>query len=242
MRRAVAICIVCLFFVATGSAEESILTTCAVPGAEKLVVNFHRVDSDVYRGGRPSYKEDTYLQFALLGIRSIVNLEGGDEAKQEQKVIEKTNEKLAKAGAPTLTFISFPIDSFTGTVLSSPANAGMTKLFREIQAAPKPVYIHCQHGKDRTGLVVMLYRMWRGEETYTEAFNEAKYYRFSYWNFGLKRTLDRYRTSEALKTLGDPPAVKPEGVCKPGFLEQREVKQASKPPQVTPVTDPATSR
>ena len=235
-----AICAVVLLFTATLFSADSPLTSCAVPGAQDLVVNFHRVDSDLYRGGRPAYKEDVYLQFADLGIRTIINLEGGDEAKQEQKVIERVNKKLEKAGASPLLFISFPIDSFTDTVLRAPEDADIAKLFREIQSAPKPIYIHCQHGKDRTGMAVMLYRIWRGEETYSEAFNEAKYYRFSYWNFGLRRTLDRYRTPEALRSLGDPPATKADGVCKPGFLEQ-PLKATTKP-QVTTVTDQPPSR
>jgi hypothetical protein len=147
-----------------------------------------------------------------------MNLEGGDQAKREKEVVERVNLKLLKANKSPLRFVSFPIDSYAEFV-TSPSDKNMTDLFGEIQQAPKPIYVHCKHGKDRTGMVVLLYRVWRGEESFEDAYAEARYYHFSFWNFGLKRALGRYRTSDALKTLGAPPPSSTSlGVCRPGKL------------------------
>jgi protein tyrosine/serine phosphatase len=222
MQRAAAVLALVLLLASSLSAAKKTLSECTVPSAEDLVPAFHRVDADLYRGGRPAYHDDVYLKFAELGIRTVVNLEGGDQARREQEVIERVNTKLAEQGKPALTFVSFPIDSFTGTVLSAPTNQNIGILFQKIAEAPKPIYVHCKHGKDRTGMVVALYRLWRSESTFDDALSEADYYHFSYWNFGLKRTLDRYRAAPALQALGAPPPTAVGGVCKPSLPKVAE--------------------
>lgn len=216
MRRASAVVALVLLICGSLPAKNP-LTECTVPNAEDLVPNFHRVDAEMYRGGRPAYREDVYLKFAELGIRTVINLEGGSQARREQDVIERVNKKLAEQGKPSLSFISFPIDSFTGTVLSSPSTRGMDQLFTDIAKAPKPIYMHCKYGKDRTGMAVVLYRMWRGESDFEDAMAEANYYHFSYWNFGLKRTIEHFREQQAVKGLGEPPTTAAAGVCKPSL-------------------------
>ena len=222
MRRGPAVLALVLLLASSLFAAKNTLTECKVPNAEDLVPAFHRVDADMYRGGRPAYRDDVYLKFADLGIRTVVNLEGGDQARREQEVIERVNTKLAEQGKPALTFVSFPIDAFTGTVVTAPSNKNIDVLFHELAQAPKPVYVHCKHGKDRTGMVVALYRLWRGESNFDDAISEADYYHFSYFNFGLKRTLDRFRTAAAVATLGAPPATPVTGVCKPSLPKVAE--------------------
>jgi protein tyrosine/serine phosphatase len=221
MRRAPAILSI-LLLLAVSLAAKDPLNDCSVPSAEDLVGNFHRVDAEMYRGGRPAYRDDVYRKFAELGIRTIINLEGGTQAKREQEVVERVNQQLAREGKPPLQFVSFPIDAFAGTVLTAQSNQSMGTLFSEIAKAPKPIYLHCHLGKDRTGMVVALYRVWRGESDFTDAISEANYYHFSHWSFGLKRTLDRYREPQAIKKLGEPPATTVSGVCKPSLLKVAE--------------------
>jgi len=192
---------------------------CSVPNAADLVMNFHRVDAEMYRGGRPAYRDDVYYKFAELGIRTVMNLEGGDQAKREKAVIEHVNLRLMKENKEPLRFVSYPIEAFSETIVGSPSDKDMSALFAEIEKAPKPIYVHCKHGKDRTGMVVLLYRVWRGEASFDEAYNEARYYHFSEWNFGLKRTLGHYRASAALKALGTPPTSALAGVCQPERLK-----------------------
>src|SRR5580698_7627221 len=50
------------------------------------IINFHQVDHDLYRGARPAYRKDVYLKLSDLGVRTIVNLETGEAAKEEAVV------------------------------------------------------------------------------------------------------------------------------------------------------------
>src|SRR6266513_584399 len=49
-------------------------------------------------------------------------------------------------------------------------------LFSAVKASPKPIFVSCSLGRDRTGMVVALYRMKRGEMSFDEAWQEAVYY------------------------------------------------------------------
>jgi len=209
---------------------SSLPTDCSVPGVSDLVVNFHRVDAELYRGGRPAYREDVYMKFAELGIRTVMNLEGGEQSRREKAVIERVNLRLIKENKEPLRFVSYPIEAFSETIVGSPSEKDMSALFAEIEKAPKPIYVHCKHGKDRTGMVVLLYRVWRGEASFDEAYNEARYYHFSMWNFGLKRTLEHYRASAALKTLGTPSPVALDSVCRPERLKAAATAEAGAAP------------
>jgi protein tyrosine phosphatase (PTP) superfamily phosphohydrolase (DUF442 family) len=180
------------------------------------ILNFHKVDADLYRGARPTRRDVVYLKLASLGIRTVLNLEGGREAAKESAEIARVNEDLMRQGKPTIQFICFPIKSFFQTVLASISDQRMRVLFQEIQNAQKPLFIHCRHGKDRTGAIVVLYRLKRREGgTFDDALREARHYRFSSWNFGLKRTIGRYQDPRKFSLLPSPVAGSgtPDGVC-----------------------------
>lgn len=217
MSRALACSLVVMMLASSLPASDVAANECNIPNAADLAVNFHRVDSELYRGGRPAYREDVYMKFAAMGIRTVMNLEGGDQAKREKAVVERVNLKLLEQKKEPLRFVSYPINAYT-EFMDAPSAQEITALFGEIQQAPKPIYLHCKHGRDRTGMVVLLYRLWRGESSFEDAYAEARYYHFSKWNFGLKRALERYRAAEALKSLGQPPATTSLGVCRPEKL------------------------
>ena len=178
------------------------------------VLNFHEVDSELFRGGRPHYKDDVYLKLANVGIRTIVNLEAGDQAAREWAAVERVNQLLQQQQHPPLVFISFPIRSFFRTVLFRVPDKSVKSLFAQIQHAPKPIFIHCKHGKDRTGMVVALYRLKRREQpSLDDVLREATHYHFSRWNFSLKRTLKRFSNPERLEQLAPPSALPAQNVC-----------------------------
>lgn len=183
--------------------------------ANSEINNFHRVDNDLYRGARPVLASNAYQNLTALGIKTIINLEGGKAADRESAEIAAAN---GLPGALQIQFKSFPITAFTHTVLFALPKTGdhsAIALFQMIHDSQKPVFIHCTHGKDRTGAAVMLYRMSRGEETSVEALQEARHYKFSWWNFGLKRTVNRYRDPNRLSSLPNPATGAPENACRP---------------------------
>jgi protein tyrosine phosphatase (PTP) superfamily phosphohydrolase (DUF442 family) len=185
--------------------------------ADSEIPNFHRVDADLYRGARPlkGASAQAYRGLADLGVRTIINLEGDKAAKDEQCRI---NQAFATK-EPPIRVIPFHISSPWHTLLFSTSHQQVHDLFQLIQSSPKPVFVHCKYGKDRTGAVVLLYRLKRNElADFKEADAEAHHYKFSRFNFGLKRTLNRYKHDpDKLDDLPAPvvPAMPAARVCHP---------------------------
>ncbi len=167
--------------------------------ADEDICNFHQVDADAYRGGRP--RPGAYAKLAELGIRTIVSLEETEHAEKERAILEDLNRTLPPE--KRIDFIAFPINTSQIT-LTGLSDQQVRSLFDRLQNARKPVFIHCYLGKDRTGGIVALYRMLRQEESYRQAYDEALHYKFDRLDFGLKRTLDRYKDPTKLKSLPRP--------------------------------------
>jgi len=84
-----------------------------------------------------------------------------------------------------------------------------------MKAAPKPIFVSCSLGRDRTGMVVALYRMKRGEMSFNEAWQEAVYYGYRPRFRGLRNALDRYQDRRELEQLPAPSPSPPTTVCEP---------------------------
>jgi len=206
-----------------GKRSNSFPRDCNSTGiTDKDIANFHHVDRDLYRGARPAYRQDVYLKLVDLGIRTIVNLET-EEASKEQAEVWQINREFSDRHLPQVEFIHFPIRPILQVNLTGVPDEGehgIRHLFEELQQAPKPIFLHCAHGKDRTGAIVVLYRMRRHELSFEQAYDEALHYKFSILNRGLIRTMRRYRDAKALAELPDPDAsaAAPVGVCIGGSI------------------------
>jgi tyrosine-protein phosphatase SIW14 len=135
------------------------------------VENFHSVDTGhIYRGARPELAGLEAL--AHSRIKTIVDLQGGDriygyptEAGEsdtdilQEKILTKTN-GMAFFNEP-MSAINPDMDDESGRIdevlemISSPEN--------------QPVFFHCRHGSDRTGLIAALYRVFYQACTPTQA-------------------------------------------------------------------------
>lgn len=98
----------------------------------------------IYRGSQPENLED-YQKLKKLRIKTIINLRW-DKSVAKSKADSQMNR---------FQFYNFPIKA-----TDYPDGEQMEQIF-QILLDPKnhPVFIHCQHGKDRTGLVAALYRV-----------------------------------------------------------------------------------
>ena len=173
------------------------------PITSEDVCNFHQVDAQLYRGGRP--RSSAYPKLVGIGVRTIINLEEPKFAMEEKAAIDQLN-----SGLPSdrqIQFVSFPI---TPAEIDEEgvSDSRLRELFGEIQSSGKPIFLHCYHGKDRTGMVVALYRLLLNQKSATDAYDEAYHYRFSRKDHGLSRTLDRYKSAKRLRTLPRPEPAK----------------------------------
>ena len=133
-----------------------------VRGEIESIPELHQVTEGVYRGGRPERRG--LQQLKRMGVRTIINLEDDRRAT--------TSERADAA--------SLGMDWY-----GSPMNAGRTPKDHQIDEilgmlqdpSLQPVFIHCKHGQDRTGLVMGLYRVevqhWDAAKAYQEMLDDG---------------------------------------------------------------------
>lgn len=131
------------------------------------------VDGLVIRGPRPQPEDFAYLKDT---VKTVVSLEGVDENKQE-----------AIDFSP-ITFFPMTISSWQ-IYVTGISQEYLAEIVKTVQLADKPVLVHCQHGEDRTGLVVATYRVIANGWTKDVAWTEALKFGYRHLiNFGLNKT------------------------------------------------------
>jgi protein tyrosine/serine phosphatase len=105
---------------------------------------FAQVTPLLYRGAQPNAEQLAMLRD--VGVKTIVTF-----------ITDKSvlRDEIAAAQKLGLTVHSYP---FYG--MSSPDPALLERIVDELRAADAPVYVHCRQGRDRTSLVVALFRVW----------------------------------------------------------------------------------
>jgi protein tyrosine/serine phosphatase len=120
--------------------------TAARPAAQELdrkgLARFEKVDDDVYRGSQP------------LSVTQLAELVNAYHFKTVLKLNGEVREPL-QAGVKLI------VHPLYGPV--TPSAEEIETILEDIENAEKPLYIHCSHGEDRTGLIVALYRIRYGE-------------------------------------------------------------------------------
>jgi len=147
--------------------------------------NFHQVNEHLYRGAQPG--KGGMKKLAELGMRTVVNLRGeADLSRKEQ----------TDAAAQGLRYFSIPMPG-----LSRPTDQQVTQVMKIIDAPENwPVFIHCQHGSDRTGTIVACYHISHDGWTVDRSITEARGYGMSWVEFGMRNYIgDYYRISQAAK-------------------------------------------
>jgi protein tyrosine/serine phosphatase len=135
--------------------------------------NFGQISDTYYRGAQPNARG--FAELAALGVRTVIDLTGEDHG----------NEKLMVEQAG-MTFYRIPL-----TTSAWPSQLA-TSLFLKLVSDPanQPVFVHCQGGRHRTGVMTAVYRMTHDGWTAGQAVTEMKQYRF-----------DRFPTHPSLKSF-----------------------------------------
>jgi len=117
-------------------AHQSERLSGALPG----LANVGRVAPGVYRGAQP--EAAGYATLKKMGIRTVINLRN---SMSEKAVVEGAGMRSIEVPMEmSRDGLRAKVDRVV-TLMADPAN--------------QPVFVHCRHGKDRTGIVVAAYRM-----------------------------------------------------------------------------------
>jgi tyrosine-protein phosphatase SIW14 len=122
--------------------------------------NFGQINDGYFRGAQP--REHDYQDLAAIGIKTVIDL-SNDQETEEQSV--------KSAG---MKFVRIPL-----TTTAAPAQAAVIKFLALVNdPANLPVYVHCQGGRHRTGVMTAVYRMTHDRWTPDRAFAEMLQYQF----------------------------------------------------------------
>jgi len=131
--------------------------------AKPTISRFERVSFDLYRGAQPVGIE--FNQLEEFGIRTVMSF-----VRKPASVVEDERARVEELG---MRFFSFPMGAYSG-----PKKETLAAIFEELGREENwPIYIHCNNGKDRTGLIAGLYRVhfdyWNSEAAYREMKNKG---------------------------------------------------------------------
>lgn len=114
--------------------------------------NFHRVTEDLYRGAQPT--GEGMRQLRAMGIRTVVNL----------REFHSDSDELGGTG---LAGVEIPMNAWRVD------EEDILRFLRVVgDRSNLPVFVHCQHGSDRTGTMCAAYRVvmcgWSKQEAIRE--------------------------------------------------------------------------
>ena len=101
--------------------------------------NFHKVSATLYRGAQPT--AEGYRQLQAMGIKTVINLRS---FHTDRKLVADTGIKCEHLYVKAW----HPEDKELIRFLQVVTDTNRT-----------PVFVHCQHGADRTGMMCAIYRM-----------------------------------------------------------------------------------
>ncbi len=123
------------------------------------VANLHRVTDWLFRGGQPN--EAGLQQLYDAGIRTVISF------RWRQQVTDWEREACERIG---LKFFAMPLNY---TVV--PKAHHIERFFNMLDNEElRPIFVHCFHGSDRTGLMVGIYRITKEGWTVKDAYKEMK--------------------------------------------------------------------
>lgn len=121
------------------------------------VPNFYQTEDWLMRGGQPS--AEGLKELKDKNVKTIVNLRWkGQAIEWEKKIVTELG----------IDFIHIPLNYWT-----LPTASHFDQFLSYVDDAQnRPLFVHCYHGADRTGLFIALYRIARCGWTIDRAYDE----------------------------------------------------------------------
>jgi tyrosine-protein phosphatase SIW14 len=121
------------------------------------ILRFHEVTPDIYRGARP--ETIGMEQLKTLGIKTDLNIDNDLVAGASEQ---------ADAERLGIRYVAKPLSGFW-----APSDEQVNAILAVVNDPTQyPIFIHCLHGQDRTGLIVGLYRIQTQGWSATDAYQE----------------------------------------------------------------------
>ncbi len=145
--------------------------------SSKELPNFHQVNENLYRGAQP--ERGGVKKLSELGIKTIINLRGASE---------DTRGEQDEAESSGMRYFNIPMSA-----LGRPTDEQVEQAMAVIANRENwPVFVHCQRGADRTGVIIAVYRISRDQWTEEQAADEAKKFGMSRLQFRKKDYISDY--------------------------------------------------
>jgi protein tyrosine/serine phosphatase len=141
--------------------------------------NFGKVDERVYRGALPDAAGIRNL--GRLGVKTIVDLRLRDEGWRGEAEAARSN---------GIAYTNVPLSG-----LHAPTDDQVTKVLALIERLTAPIFIHCEHGCDRTGTIIACYRLRHDGWTAKTAQREADLYGMSKLERGMRKYIEKFLPS-----------------------------------------------
>ena len=123
--------------------------------------NFGQISDVYFRGAQP--KGHDYADLAALGVKLVIDLSNDQESEAQA---------VQAAG---MKFVRIPL-----TTSAAPPAAAVAQFLKLVSdPANLPVYVHCQGGRHRTGVMTAVYRMMHDRWTPDQAFAEMVKFQFT---------------------------------------------------------------
>ncbi|MBN2580084.1 MAG: tyrosine-protein phosphatase [Pirellulales bacterium] len=101
--------------------------------------NLHKVNDRLYRGAQP--EKEGYAELAKMGVKTIICLRSDDEDSKHLKDLP-------------IKCVHIPFNAL------KPKKSQAVEFLKVVTDKKRqPVFVHCQHGSDRTGMMCALYRV-----------------------------------------------------------------------------------
>jgi protein tyrosine phosphatase (PTP) superfamily phosphohydrolase (DUF442 family) len=131
-----------------GAQQPNDTASARVVPAEKSTVsgvpNFGKLSATLYRGGQPTAEGIRKLR--EMGIEIVVNF------REERKETSAEKQQVEALG---MRYVSIPWSAW-----DDPNDQQVAEFLTLLRANPeRRVFVHCKHGKERTGVMVAAYRM-----------------------------------------------------------------------------------
>jgi len=125
------------------------------------IKNFGQTSEAYYRGAQPESRD--YPALAGIGVKTVIDLTRDGRA-DEQGLVEHAG----------MRFYRIPL-----TTSERPSEAAIAQFLSLVNnPANQPVFVHCQGGRHRTGVMTALYRMTNDGWDANHAYEEMRQYHF----------------------------------------------------------------